>query len=140
MPSRTSARKSPAAMAPGKPSPVAGEWVPVGELVPESRMVGWEMMLNMEVTGRVETGAPVCEVSNGGLSGALDCLEGGDDTVGEAVGMAEGSSACGVATSEAGWLLAALSSGPPRCSSSSSLIKPRILRTMFPMTSSLGLA
>jgi hypothetical protein len=56
-----------------------------------------------------------------------------------AVGMAGGSSPRGVAGSEVGWLVVALSL-VFRCSSSSSRISPSTRRTMLPMTSSFGLA
>lgn len=60
------------------------------------------MMLNIEVTGLVGTGAPVWDESNGGRSGGFALLGGDVMPDGEAVGMAEGNSCRGVGGCDAG--------------------------------------
>jgi len=108
----------------------------MGEPVPGvPRIVGWPIMLNIEVTGGLRSGVPVCCDINGGL----ECMVVSSllENMADADMGGAGSSTAGVGgmepiSLEAGEAISLFSS--------SSRMAPKTLRTMLPTVSSLGAA
>jgi len=134
MASSTSALKS----VEGVCGAIAGVELPllIGEPVPvEPRIVGCDSMLNMEVTGGLRSGVPVCCDSSAGLLGMF-----ASSLLGNMVEADIGGA--GISTAGVGGIEpTSLEPGDPfSLFSSSSRIAPSTLRTILPTVSSLGAA
>jgi len=105
--------------------------------------VGWEMMLNMDVTGRMPPGPPVWEEMSGArvgewlAMGSRNAVMSGGRCLGTGARVISVRGVCG---SEPASLDRPLKSLSARFSSSSSRIRPSTRRTILPTANSLGCA